>query len=169
MCQAQVGKALAGNVALGCAVRLESLTGPDLKAVLQSHDRDPVGQTKTVAQGFGQGDAPGGVETEAMDAAVKGGFKGGADRVAEFQLLDQVVITLEQRLAAASMDGKQMTPSNGPEVRARNSAGTTMRRLASSCLSNVDRNTSFGPAGFRQPFKSAKIRSSLTVFGIAWD
>jgi hypothetical protein len=50
------------------------------------------------------------------------------------------------------MEGKQKIPSNGPESAARKSCGTTMRRLLSSCFSNVERNTPlplFKPAAGR--------------------
>src|ERR1700758_3673722 len=48
-------------------------------------------------------------------------------------------------MQSASIEGKQNTPSNGPATRARNSCGTTMRRLASSCFSKVERNISPRP------------------------
>src|SRR5262245_44720288 len=48
-------------------------------------------------------------------------------------------------MQSASIEGKQNTPSNGPETSARNSCGTTMRRLASSCFSKVERNISPRP------------------------
>ena len=47
-------------------------------------------------------------------------------------------------------------PSNGPAAAARNSCGTTMRRLASSCFSNVEMNTpASDPLGATAPSPGA--------------
>ena len=48
-------------------------------------------------------------------------------------------------MQSASMEGKQNTPSKGDAASARKSAGRTIRRLASSCFSTVERNIRVGP------------------------
>ena len=121
------------------------------------HDHHPVGQAERLAQALGQGDAAGGVEGELRHAAEDAWSpaRSAADRRTEARRSaarsGRTAPCPPPSRQSASMEGKQKTPSKGPAAAARNSCGTTMRRLASSCFSKVERNTPPRPPTVRRP------------------
>ena len=102
---------VASCLALLGPVRAKGVALPDLEAVPQADKRHPVGQAKGVAQGFGQGDAAGGVEGQFVHAAIDDRLERQAQRIAQGQIVDHGLVLIEHGLAAAfdavGLDGRE--------------------------------------------------------------
>ena len=104
-----------------------------------------------LAEGLRQGDAAGGVEGRAGPCrpAPRSPGRCGAGRrtpAPRSRLRSgRTGPCRRPRCSRPRWRGSRRRRRTGPAVRARNSCGTTMRRLASSCFSKVERNTAKAP------------------------